>query len=148
MAANYLPVGQIYLFDNPLLREPLTLAHIKKMLLGYWGTTPSQNFIHTHLNRVIKAHDLDMVYLSGPGHGGPAVVASTYLEGTYGEVYPNISQDEAGLKRPFTQAMWRTLPLLLGTLLMPLAQPGWCGLAALVGVGWLEMPKALQRVRS
>ena len=102
-AANYLSVGQIYLHDNPLLREPLTLAHIKKMLLGHWGTTPGQNFIYTHLNRVIKAHDLDMIYLSGPGHGGPAVVASTYLEGTYSEVYPNISQDEVGLKRLFTQ---------------------------------------------
>jgi xylulose-5-phosphate/fructose-6-phosphate phosphoketolase len=102
-AANYLAVGQIYLHDNPLLREPLTLAHIKKMLLGHWGTTPGQNFIYTHLNRVIKAHDLDMIYLSGPGHGGPAVVASTYLEGTYSEVYPSISQDEIGLKRLFTQ---------------------------------------------
>ncbi len=102
-AANYLSVGQIYLRDNPLLREPLTLAHIKKMLLGHWGTTPGQNFIYTHLNRVIKAYDLNMIYLSGPGHGGPAVVASTYLEGTYSEVYPNISQDTAGLKKLFTQ---------------------------------------------
>ena len=102
-AANYLSVGQIYLHDNPLLREPLTLAHIKKMLLGHWGTTPGQNFIYTHLNRVIKAFDLDMIYLSGPGHGGPAVVASTYLEGTYSEVYPNISQDAAGLQKLFTQ---------------------------------------------
>ncbi|MDQ2794655.1 MAG: phosphoketolase family protein, partial [Bacteroidota bacterium] len=102
-AANYLSVGQIYLCDNPLLREPLKLAHIKKMLLGHWGTTPGQNFIYTHLNRVIKAHDLNMIYLSGPGHGGPAVVAGTYLEGTYSEVYPNISQDEIGLKRLFTQ---------------------------------------------
>lgn len=102
-AANYLSVGQIYLCDNPLLREPLTLAHIKKMLLGHWGTTPGQNFIYTHLNRAIKAHDLNMIYLSGPGHGGPAVVAGTYLEGTYSEVYPNISQDEIGLKRLFTQ---------------------------------------------
>jgi xylulose-5-phosphate/fructose-6-phosphate phosphoketolase len=102
-AANYLSVGQIYLRDNPLLREPLQLAHIKKMLLGHWGTTPGQNFIYTHLNRVIRRHDLNMIYLSGPGHGGPAVVAGTYLEGTYSEVYPNISQDEAGLKKLFTQ---------------------------------------------
>ncbi|MFC6222784.1 phosphoketolase [Hymenobacter artigasi] len=102
-AANYLSVGQIYLCDNPLLREPLALAHVKKMLLGHWGTTPGQNFIYTHLNRAIKAHDLNMIYLSGPGHGGPAVVAGTYLEGTYSEVYPNISQDEIGLKRLFTQ---------------------------------------------
>ena len=102
-AANYLSVGQIYLRDNPLLREPLQLAHVKKMLLGHWGTTPGQNFIYTHLNRVIKRHDLNMIYLSGPGHGGPAVVAGTYLEGTYSEVYPNISQDEAGLKKLFTQ---------------------------------------------
>ncbi|MFD1470789.1 phosphoketolase [Hymenobacter caeli] len=102
-AANYLSVGQIYLCDNPLLREPLQLAHVKKMLLGHWGTTPGQNFIYTHLNRVIKRRDLNMIYLSGPGHGGPAVVAGTYLEGTYSEVYPNISQDEIGLKRLFTQ---------------------------------------------
>lgn len=102
-AANYLSVGQIYLCDNPLLREPLKLEHIKKMLLGHWGTTPGQNFIYTHLNRVIKAHDLNMIYISGPGHGGPAVVGSTYLEGTYSEVYPTISQDEVGLKRLFTQ---------------------------------------------
>jgi xylulose-5-phosphate/fructose-6-phosphate phosphoketolase len=102
-AANYLSVGQIYLCDNPLLREPLTLAHIKRMLLGHWGTTPGQNFIYTHLNRVIKKYDLDMIYISGPGHGGPAVVGSTYLEGTYSEVYSNVSQDEAGLKRLFTQ---------------------------------------------
>ncbi len=102
-AANYLSVGQIYLCDNPLLREPLALSHVKKMLLGHWGTTPGQNFIYTHLNRVIKRRDLNMIYLSGPGHGGPAVVAGTYLEGTYSEVYPNISQDEIGLKRLFTQ---------------------------------------------
>ncbi|HEY2676092.1 MAG TPA: phosphoketolase family protein [Steroidobacteraceae bacterium] len=102
-AANYLSVGQIYLCDNPLLKEPLRLAHIKRMLLGHWGTTPGQNFIYTHLNRVIKKYDLDMIYISGPGHGGPAVVGSTYLEGTYSEVYSNISQDEAGLKRLFTQ---------------------------------------------
>ena len=102
-AANYLSVGQIYLCDNPLVREPLAPAHIKHMLLGHWGTTPGQNFIYTHLNRVIKKYDLDMIYISGPGHGGPAVVGGTYLEGTYSEVYANVSQDEAGLKRLFTQ---------------------------------------------
>jgi xylulose-5-phosphate/fructose-6-phosphate phosphoketolase len=102
-AANYLSVGQIYLHDNPLLKEPLALAHVKHMLLGHWGTTPGQNFIYVHLNRVIKKNDLDMIYISGPGHGGPAVVANTYLEGTYSEIYPNISLDEVGLKRLFTQ---------------------------------------------
>ena len=102
-AANYLSVGQIYLCDNPLMKEPLAVAHIKHMLLGHWGTTPGQNFIYTHLNRAIKKFDLDMIYMSGPGHGGPAVVSGTYLEGTYSEVYANISQDEAGLKRLFTQ---------------------------------------------
>ena len=102
-AANFLSVGQIYLCDNPLLREPLAPAHIKHMLLGHWGTTPGQNFIYTHLNRVINKYDLDMIYVSGPGHGGPAVVSGTYLEGTYSEVYANIGQDEAGLKRLFTQ---------------------------------------------
>ncbi len=102
-AANYLSVGQIYLCDNPLLRRPLALADVKHMLLGHWGTTPGQNFIYAHLNRVIKAHDLDMIYVSGPGHGGPAVVGNTYLEGTYSEIYPEISQDEAGLQRLFKQ---------------------------------------------
>jgi len=102
-AANYLAVGQIYLFDNPLLKRPLTLADIKPMLLGHWGTTPGQNFIYAHLNRVIKKYDLDMIYVSGPGHGGPAVVANTYLEGTYSEIYPRISQDEAGLQKLFLQ---------------------------------------------
>jgi xylulose-5-phosphate/fructose-6-phosphate phosphoketolase len=102
-AANYLSVGQIYLCDNPLLKEPLAAAHIKRMLLGHWGTTPGQNFIYTHLNRCIKKYDLNMIYVSGPGHGGPAVVAGTYLEGTYSEVYANVAQDEAGLKRLFTQ---------------------------------------------
>jgi xylulose-5-phosphate/fructose-6-phosphate phosphoketolase len=102
-AANYLSVGQIYLCDNPLLREPLQLKHVKQLLLGHWGTTPGQNFIYTHLNRVIKQHDLNMLYISGPGHGGPAVVGHVYLEGTYSEVYPNVSQDEAGLKRLFQQ---------------------------------------------
>ena len=102
-AANYLSVGQIYLCDNPLLREPLAIAHIKRMLLGHWGTTPGQNFIYTHLNRIIKQYDLNMIYMSGPGHGGPAVVSGTYLEGTYSEIYPNVGQDIAGLKRLFTQ---------------------------------------------
>ena len=102
-AANYLSVGQIYLYANPLLRDPLQLSHVKPKLLGHWGTTPGQNFIYVHLNRVITKYDLDMIYISGPGHGGPALVANTYLEGTYSEVYPNISQDVAGLKKLFTQ---------------------------------------------
>ncbi len=102
-AANYLSVGQIYLYANPLLKRPLTLADVKLMLLGHWGTTPGQNFIYVHLNRVIRKYDLDMIYVSGPGHGGPAVVANTYLEGTYSEVYPDISQDEAGLQKLFKQ---------------------------------------------
>ncbi|WP_036146057.1 phosphoketolase [Maribacter sp. Hel_I_7] len=102
-ASNYLSVGQIYLRDNPLMREPLKPEHIKPMLLGHWGTTPGQNFIYVHLNRIIKKYDLNMIYVSGPGHGGPALVGSTYLEGTYGEVYPHISQDEEGLKKLFTQ---------------------------------------------
>ena len=97
-AANYLSVGQIYLYDNPLLKEPLQPAHIKPRLLGHWGTTPGQNFVYVHLNRVINDRDLDMIYISGPGHGGPALVANTYLEGTYSEFYPHISQDEAGLQ--------------------------------------------------
>jgi xylulose-5-phosphate/fructose-6-phosphate phosphoketolase len=102
-AANYLSVGQIYLLDNPLLREPLNLKHIKPRLLGHWGTTPGQNFIYVHLNRLIKQHNLDMIYIAGPGHGGPALVANTYLEGTYTEIYPNITQDEHGLKKLFKQ---------------------------------------------
>ena len=102
-AANYLSVGQIYLCENPLLREPLKLEHVKQLLLGHWGTTPGQNFIYAHLNRVIKQHDLNMIYISGPGHGAPAVVGNVYLEGTYSEVYPNISQDEAGLQKLFQQ---------------------------------------------
>ena len=102
-AANYLSVGQIYLYDNPLLKRPLALADVKHMLLGHWGTTPGQNFIYVHLNRVIKKYDLDMIYIAGPGHGGPALVGNTYLEGTYSEVYPNITRDEAGLKKLFTQ---------------------------------------------
>src|SRR6202050_316908 len=102
-AANYLAVGQIYLLDNPLLTEPLQLEHIKPRLLGHWGTTRGQNFVYVHLKRIIKQHDLNMIYISGPGHGGPAVVANTYLEGTYSELYSNIGRDEAGLKRLFTQ---------------------------------------------
>ena len=102
-AANYLSVGQIYLYDNPLLKQPLTNEHVKPRLLGHWGTTPGLNFIYVHLNRVIKKHDLNMIYITGPGHGGPGLVANTYLEGTYSEVYPNISQDEEGMKRLFKQ---------------------------------------------
>jgi hypothetical protein len=102
-AANYLSVGQIYLLDNPLLKEPLQLAHIKPRLLGHWGTTPGLNFIYVHMNRVIKLHDLSMIYIAGPGHGGPAVVANTYLEGSYSELYSDISQDEEGLRRLFRQ---------------------------------------------
>jgi xylulose-5-phosphate/fructose-6-phosphate phosphoketolase len=102
-AANYLSVGQLYLHDNPLLREPLNLSHVKSMMLGHWGTTPGQNFIYVHLNRVIKKYNLDMIYISGPGHGGPALVGNTYLEGTYSEIYPTITQDEAGMKKLFKQ---------------------------------------------
>jgi xylulose-5-phosphate/fructose-6-phosphate phosphoketolase len=102
-AANYLSVGQIYLYDNPLLHEPLTMAHVKPLVVGHWGTTPGQNFIYVHLNRVIKKHDLDMIYIAGPGHGGPAIVGNVYLEGTWSEVYPNVTQDEAGLKKLFKQ---------------------------------------------
>ncbi|QEL20354.1 phosphoketolase family protein [Limnoglobus roseus] len=102
-AANYLSIGQIYLLDNPLLREPLQRKHVKPRLLGHWGTTPGLNFIYAHLNRVIKRDDLNVLYVAGPGHGGPGIVANTYLEGTYTEVYPNVSQDAAGLKRLFKQ---------------------------------------------
>ncbi|MCL4797775.1 MAG: phosphoketolase family protein [Bryobacteraceae bacterium] len=102
-AANYLSVGQIYLYDNPLLKKPLELAHIKPRLVGHWGTTPGLNFIYVHLNRVIAQHDLNVVYITGPGHGGPGLVANAYLEGTYSEVYPDIAQDEDGIKRLFTQ---------------------------------------------
>jgi xylulose-5-phosphate/fructose-6-phosphate phosphoketolase len=102
-AANYLSVGQIYLYDNPLLREPLKLSHVKPLVVGHWGTTPGQNFIYVHLNRVIKQYDLDMFYVAGPGHGGPAIVANVYLEGTWSEVYPDVTQDESGLKKFFKQ---------------------------------------------
>ncbi|HEU5359754.1 MAG TPA: phosphoketolase family protein [Candidatus Deferrimicrobiaceae bacterium] len=102
-AANYLSVGQIYLYDNPLLKEPLSLEHVKPRLLGHWGTTPGLNFIYVHLNRIIREYDLDMICVCGPGHGGPGMVANTYLEGTYSEYYPDVSQDEGGMKRLFTQ---------------------------------------------
>jgi xylulose-5-phosphate/fructose-6-phosphate phosphoketolase len=102
-AANYVSVGQIYLMGNPLLREPLAAEHVKPRLLGHWGTTPGLNFIYVHLNRVIKERDTDVLYICGPGHGGPAMVANTYLEGSYSEIYPDISQDEAGLRKLFRQ---------------------------------------------
>ena len=102
-AANYLSVGQIYLYDNALLKEPLQRAHIKPRLLGHWGTTPGLNFLYVHLNRVIKKHDLNMIYVIGPGHGGPALVANAYLEGTYSEVYPGIGQDADGMRKLFKQ---------------------------------------------
>jgi xylulose-5-phosphate/fructose-6-phosphate phosphoketolase len=102
-ASNYLSVGQLYLYDNPLLREPLTLAHVKPLVVGHWGTVPGQNFIYAHLNRVIKKFDLNMFYVAGPGHGGAALVGNTYLEGVWSEVYPDVGQDEAGLKKLFKQ---------------------------------------------
>ena len=95
-AANYLPVGQIYLLDNPLLKRPLVLEDVKPRLLGHWRTTPGLNFVYVHLNRAIKQYNLDVTYVTGPGHGGPAFVASTYLERTYSEIYPEVTQDEAG----------------------------------------------------
>ena len=102
-ASNYLAVGQIYLLANPLLKSPLKLAHVKPRLLGHWGTTPGLNFLYVHLNRVIKQHDLNMLYVTGPGHGGPALVAQTYLEGSYTELYPDVTQDEPGMKKLFKQ---------------------------------------------
>jgi xylulose-5-phosphate/fructose-6-phosphate phosphoketolase len=102
-AANYLSIGQIYLYGNPLLTDPLTLAHIKPRLLGHWGTTPGLNFIYAHCNRLIRKYDLNMMYVCGPGHGGPGMVANTYLEGTYSEMYPNVTQDAEGMKRLFKQ---------------------------------------------
>ena len=98
-AANYLSVGQIDPSENPLLKQPLTLSHVEPLVVSHWGTTPGQNFIYVHLNRVIKKYDLDMIYIAGPGHGGPAIVGNVYLEGTWSEVYPNVTQDEAGLKK-------------------------------------------------
>src|SRR3974390_263325 len=102
-AANYLSVGQIYLYDNPLLRKPLTLEHVKPRLLGHWGTTPGLNFIYAHMNRMIRARDLNVIYVTGPGHGGPGIVANAYLEGTYTDVYPDITRDEEGMKKLFKQ---------------------------------------------
>ena len=102
-AANYLSVGQIYLLDNPLLTSPLTLDHVKPRLLGHWGTTPGLNFIYVHLNRIIQQYELNTIYVAGPGHGGPGLVANTYLEGTYSELYPHVSQDEPGMKKLFRQ---------------------------------------------
>src|SRR5882672_6743659 len=102
-AANYLSVGQTYLYDNPLLKRLLKKEHVKPRLVGHWGTTPGLNFIYVHLNRVIKERDLDMIYIIGPGHGGPGIVANTWLEGTYSEIYPNISQDEEGMNKLFKQ---------------------------------------------
>src|ERR1700758_2807250 len=102
-AANYLSVGQIYLLDNPLLREKLVPDHIKPRLIGHWGTTPGLNFVYAHLNRLIAARELSAIYVAGPGHGGPGLVANTYLEGTYTEVYPHVGRDEEGLRRLFRQ---------------------------------------------
>src|SRR6188474_907031 len=102
-AANYVSVGQIYLLDNALLREPLTLEHVKPRLLGHWGTTPGLNLLYAHMNRAILQRDLDAIFITGPGHGGPGLVASTWLEGSYSEVYPDISRDAAGLKKLFRQ---------------------------------------------
>ncbi|MBR0209748.1 MAG: phosphoketolase, partial [Firmicutes bacterium] len=102
-ASNYLSAGQLYLLEDPLLKEPLTRDKIKKKIVGHWGTVPGQNFIYTHLNRVIKEYDLNMIYLSGPGHGGNAMVAQNWLDGSYTEVYPNITQDADGMKKLFKQ---------------------------------------------
>src|SRR5919199_3555634 len=102
-AANYLSVGQIYLLDNPLLEHPLSREHVKPRLLGHWGTTPGLNFIYVHLNRVIKAYDLDVIYICGPGHGGPRMVANTWLEGTYSDIYHNVPQDTEGMCKLFRQ---------------------------------------------
>src|ERR1700719_1660080 len=100
-AANYLSVGQIYLYGNPLLAEPLRIEHVKPRLLGHWGTTPGLNFLYAHLNRAIKQYGLDAIFVCGPGHGGPAMVANTYLEGTYSELYPHITRDATGMQRLF-----------------------------------------------
>src|SRR5438034_455454 len=102
-AANYLSVGQIYLYDNPLLRVPLKREHIKPRLLGHWGTTPGLNFVYVHLNRLIVENNLDMMFVCGPGHGGPGMVANAYLEGTYSEIYPHVTQDAVGIQKLFKQ---------------------------------------------
>jgi xylulose-5-phosphate/fructose-6-phosphate phosphoketolase len=102
-AANFLAAGQIYLLDNPLLREPLSLQHVKPRLLGHWGTTPGINFVYAHLNRIIVARDRNILAIIGPGHGGPALVANTYLEGSYSEMYPDVGQDVGGMQRLFKQ---------------------------------------------
>ena len=102
-ASNFLSAGQLYLLDNPLLKQPLKPEHIKKKIVGHWGTVPGRNFIYTHLNRIINQYDLNMIYLSGPGHGGNAMVAQDWLDGSYSEVYPNISQDEEGMQKLFKQ---------------------------------------------
>src|SRR5271170_2108599 len=102
-ASNYLTVGQIYLMANPLLQEPLRAEHIKPRLLGHWGTSPGQNLLYAHLNRIIREHDLNLVYLAGPGHGGPAILANVYLEGTYSEIYPEVTADTRGMARLFRQ---------------------------------------------
>ena len=102
-AANYLSIGQIYLLANPLLREPLRLEHVKPRLLGHWGTTPGLNFVYVHLNRLIRKHDLNVIYVCGPGHGGPGMVANTYLEGTYTELYTSIQENEEGMRKLFKQ---------------------------------------------
>src|SRR3954462_15237967 len=105
-AANYLSVGQIYLLENPLLKEPLRLEHVKPRVLGHWGTTPGLNLLYVHLNRLIKENDLDLLYVIGPGHGGPGIVANSYLEGSYTEHYPAIGRDRDGLHRLFRQFSW------------------------------------------
>ena len=110
-AANYLSACQLYLLDDPLLQKPLTEESIKKKIVGHWGTVPGQNFIYTHLNRVIKKYDLDMIYISGPGHGGNAMVAQDWLDGSYQEVYPNISRDKEGMQKLFKQFSFRRQPL-------------------------------------
>ena len=104
-AANYLSVGQIYLLDNPLLKAPLSIEHVKPRLLGHWGTTPGLNFVYVHLNRIIKQYEVNMMYVIGPGHGGPGIVANTYLEGTYSEIYPEITQDEGGHAEGFSAVL-------------------------------------------